>query len=307
MPIAEKHCPTVVHFVRKLPGGSQPVLIQADDGLLYAVKFANNLQGPNLLFNESMGTELYRSCGLPVPAWKPLQITSNFLDRHPYAWIETENGLKKPSAGLCFGSQYIGAAGTRALEILPAALFGRIGNRMDFWLAWLVDVCASHTDNRQAIFVEESDGNLQLYFIDHGHLFGGAAGGGKAHFIAPRYLDSRIYPGVSSRRLRALVKKLVSVDRKAIRKRLSVIPSEWKTPSALDGLDECLQCLADNAFLENLSHAMAQSLIRSGEDGGFTKRSAYIPRTVLRAGIPPTSAISNFAKQRAHHFACGQG
>ncbi len=57
----------VTQYVRNLRGGSQPILARASDGFLYVVKFANNLQGPNLLFNESAGSELYLACGLPIP------------------------------------------------------------------------------------------------------------------------------------------------------------------------------------------------------------------------------------------------
>ena len=159
----------LTRFIRKFRGGSQPILVEASDGLLYVVKFFNNEQGPNLLFNESMGTELYRLSGLPVPSWRPLIVTSSFIERNPACWIETPEGTFRPDPGLCFGSQYLGGKDVQLFEILPGNFHKRVRNPDNFWLAWLLDVCGSHADNRQAIFRQRLDGSLDAIFIDHGH------------------------------------------------------------------------------------------------------------------------------------------
>lgn len=137
--------PWVKRFIRNLRGGSQPILAEASDGLLYVVKFANNLQGPNLAFNEAMGAELYRQLGLPVPDWKPLILRDAFIDNNPDCWIQTPYGRLRPAAGLCFGSRFLGGGGERLFEILPGSAFARVRNLRDFWLAWLIDVCASYS------------------------------------------------------------------------------------------------------------------------------------------------------------------
>jgi hypothetical protein len=185
-------------YIRKLRGGSQPILVQASDGLLYVVKFTNNLQGPNVPFNESIGTELYRACGLAVPSWKPVLVTNSFLDKNPDCWMQTPAGRLRPDSGLCFGSRFLGGDGIRLLEILPGTSFERVRDRKNFWLAWLIDICAEHVDNRQAVFVEDSDGSLDPSFFDMGHLFGGPKADQAKHFRASRYLDPRIYPEVTS-------------------------------------------------------------------------------------------------------------
>jgi hypothetical protein len=82
-------------FVRKLRGSCQPILVRASDGLLYVAKFAKNLQGPNVLFNESAGTELYRAFGLSVPSWKQLVVTGKFVDRNPGCWMQTDDGARR--------------------------------------------------------------------------------------------------------------------------------------------------------------------------------------------------------------------
>ena len=93
---------SVTHFVRNLRGGSQPILAQASDGFLYVVKFANNLQGPNVLFNESAGSELFRAIGVPVPEWRPLRVSDSFLEKNRDCWMQTPGGRLRPSSGLCF-------------------------------------------------------------------------------------------------------------------------------------------------------------------------------------------------------------
>jgi len=246
----------VTLLMRKLRGGSDPVLVAASDGLHYVVKFSNNLQGPNVLFNESAGTELYHGCGLPAPAWKPLLVTDSFLDRTPGAWMETDEGPVRPAAGLCFGSLFMGGEPGRVFEILPGTSFSRIGNRMSLWLAWLVDVCADHVDNRQAIFKEDARGQLHAFFLDHGHLFGGPDGRHRLPIIASRYLDPRIYPELGRDEISGLLKTLRSIDADRIWRRAQALPEEWKSTAALDRLRRCLDSLADASRVRTLLDAM---------------------------------------------------
>ena len=122
----------LTQYIRKLRGGSQPILAQASDGLMYVVKFTNNLQGPNLAFNESMGSELYRACGLEGPSWKPLVITDSFTDKNRDSWMQTPAGTLRPAAGVCFGSRFLGGEDAQLLEILPESRFKRLYNRNHF-------------------------------------------------------------------------------------------------------------------------------------------------------------------------------
>jgi hypothetical protein len=187
-----KDSTVLTRFVRKFRGGSQPILAEASDGLKYVVKFNNNPQGPNVSFNEAMGTELYRAAGLPVPIWKPLNVTEEFLVRNPHCWLETPEGSLKPEPGLCFGAQYLGREGVRLWEVLPRSTFHRIVNKNDFSVAWLLDICASHADSRQAVFEDRLDG-VRAVFVDQGHMFSGPSGTlSKPHYRAAAYLDTRI-------------------------------------------------------------------------------------------------------------------
>jgi hypothetical protein len=276
----------VTQFIRNLRGGSQPVLVRASDGFLYVVKFANNLQGPNLLFNESAGSELYRACGLPVPKWKPLEITDDFLDRNPDSWMETPEGRLRPASGLCFGSRFLGEKSNRILEILPGSMYKRVRNQSSFWLAWLIDVCAEHVDNRQAIFVKGADGWLDACFVDHGHLFGGPKGDSKRYFGASRYLDHRIYGKVSFEMLLAFQEVLRALDADRLRKRIKAIPVEWSHASGREGCEQCLQRLKMASLVQHVIEALTSEPERRADtESGIIGRERKPRSEILRLSL----------------------
>jgi hypothetical protein len=240
-------------FIRKLRGGSQPVLVEGSDGFSYVLKFTNNLQGANLPFNESMGAELFRACGLPVPMWKPLLLTHEFVDQTPECWINTSDGKLRPEPGICFGSRFLGRPNVRLLEILPGANFARVQNRIFFWLAWLVDICCEHTDNRQALFVEDLERRLHTWFIDMGHLFGGPKGDQKPrHFIQPRFLDPRIYTPPESKEIAGCLKSIRSLDADALWRASRSLPEGWLSVSAMRAFFRGLDALANANLVENV-------------------------------------------------------
>jgi hypothetical protein len=278
--------PFVTKFIRSLRGGSQPFLAQASDGLQYVVKLIDNQQGPNLLFNESAGSELYRACGLSVPEWTPLTISDSFLDNNPDCWMLSPNGRFRPATGLCFGSRFLGENGNRLLEILPGTSFRRVRNYAHFWLAWLIDVCAGQTDNRQAIFVQDSEGWLNAHFVDHGHLFGGPRAGPKKNFIASRYLDPRIYLRVPSEELLEFKRVVLTLDSDKLWKQIDLIPADWTQTSALSGFADCIQRLAKPRLVQNVLDTItdAQEQRRAtepGNSGGERKP----PTAVLRPEV----------------------
>ena len=293
---------SLLGFVRKLHGGSQPILAQASDGVDYVVKFVNNPQGQNLLFNEAMGSELFRACGLAVPKWKPLLVSDAFLDQNPGCWMESPTGHLRPAPGLCYGSRFLGGPETQLLEILPGSSFGRVCNRNAFWFAWLIDICADHADNRQAIFVEDALKTLHATFVDHGHMFGGSKGEQYKPFIASRYLDKRIYPDVVWEQLRNFQEVVGSLDVDLLWQRAQHLPEEWTELSALHRFGECLDRLATPSFLQQTLVTMVGI---TGNDNQprctDTAEGRKQPVPVLPSGVQP--AISGrLATSRAVCF-----
>lgn len=250
---SRNHFPRAVRFIRNLRGSSQPVLAQADDNFLYVAKFLNNPQGPNTLFNESAGSDLFLAFGLPTPRWTPLLITDSFVDRNRGCWLRIGHASVRPRAGLCFGSRYLSA---KLFEVLPRAWFSHIANRATFWWAWVIDACANHLDNRQAVFAEGAGRQLTAWFIDHGHLFGGPNGLDRRPRAGFRYLDARVYPHLDGKELKAFLRTIHTVDPEQLRSRAQCLPADWKTASALKNFDRFLDDVADSSRLTDIANEM---------------------------------------------------
>ena len=262
------------------------MLVEGSDGLLYVAKFTHNVERPNLAFNESAGSELYRACGLAVPEWRPLLLTDGFLDATPDCRLQTAGGMERPKAGLCFGSRFLGGEGIRLLEILPGTSMSRVSNSKDFWLAWLIDICAGHADNRQAMFVEESTGWMKAFFFDHGHLFGGPKGECQPHFLASRYLDPRIYKHVCSEDIQHFHKVASSLDVDRLWRAIHLLPEDWTTASAIDGLNHCLGRLSTPRLLQGVLETMiAADDTTNGYAVKNYERGRKPPVAILRPGI----------------------
>ena len=272
----------LIRYIRKLRGSSQPVLVEASDGCLYVVKFVNNPQGQNVLFNECMGTELYSLAGVSVPSWRPLLMSEDFSSQNPACSISTRDGDLSPAPGLCFGSRYLGENGGEIFEILPGSSFLRVRQRSLFWLAWLLDICACHSDNRQCIFLRSTDGTFGAFFIDHGCMFGGPRGDPKEKIIASRYLDPRIYKGFSSNQVRELRRAVGGLNTDLLWRKMDTLPEEWKTESARLCLRMCLDNLSNSKFLDDAIESIVSLHGRQTDVLRFPQSRRH---PVLRSGL----------------------
>jgi hypothetical protein len=295
----------VSQYIRNLRGGSQPILVQASDGQHYVVKFTNNLQGANLPFNESIGNELYRACGLVVPSWKPLFVSDTFLDQNQDCWIQTPEGRLRPNSGPCFGSRFLGGEGIRLLEILPGNSFKRIRNLQSFWLAWLIDICSQHADNRQAIFQEDAKGRLNAFFVDHGHMFGGPKGELAPRFQASHYLDFRIYHHVCSKHLLDFQKIAGSLNVEKLWRQIQELPDDWKTTSALNRFTLCLDRLSTPSLVQNILDTMVDAQQKVHGCGDNNPQSERKPPISLLCPCIQTARLEQSLVERGYsRIAC---
>lgn len=270
----------VKRHIRSLRGSSNPFLAEASDGHLYIVKPMLDQKNSNQHFNESAGTELYRALGLNVPSWRPLLVTETFIAR--MAKGAYRNGYPPGlRAGVAFGSRFLGEGGDQLFEVLPGTSLSWIENRTCLWSAWLIDICALHTDNRQAIFTRSADRRLNVTFIDHGQMFGGSHGDSTPPFIASRYLDSRIYPYVSNQDISALLSDVLSANLDLIWQRVSLIPEEWKTSSGIAAFGDCLGRLSDAKLLESVVNTILHALERETKD----ERTVCLPNSGSNAQV----------------------
>jgi hypothetical protein len=144
----------------------------------------------------------------------------------------------------------------------------------------LIDICAQHADNRQAVFLQNGDGWLDAYFVDHGHLFAGPNGELRRRYEASRYLDSRIYQAVSSAELVSFQKIARNLDVDRLWKSVQTLPDTWKTPTALAGYAECLTRLSTSRLLKNIVATMVvgqQQAIEREENRNRDERKAVFP------------------------------
>ena len=66
-------------LVRKMRGGAQSHLIEADDGRFYIVKFQNNPQHRRILVNEWIASRFLEYLHIAVPATAIVNLSEEFL------------------------------------------------------------------------------------------------------------------------------------------------------------------------------------------------------------------------------------
>lgn len=255
----------IKRHIRNLRGFSHPFLAEAIDGHWYVVKPYSRQAGSNLSFNECASSVLYRACGLSVPEWAPVILTDDFLVENSEAWANGPDGDTRPHAGLAFGSRFLGEQGLQLLEILSRSSIARVTNRSSFWLAWLIDICAQHADNRQVIFAQSPNRQLRAFFVDHGHVFGGPQGDLTPPFSASRYLDERIYHSFLKQDLAVLLSIVKTLNVDQLWQQVNSMPEEWKTAGALKVFADCLNRLEDAGVLQKTADKMFEAVLNSLE------------------------------------------
>jgi hypothetical protein len=179
-----------------MKGGSQAILVQCDDNRFYVVKMAGNPQGSNILANELLGSVIVHAVGLPVAECKVIRLSDHFIDSDPEMWFELSSGRKRPEAGLHFGSLLVGqpSGSERPSEYISRSRINTIANRDAFLGMYLLDVWANQQDNRQAVLLRQPlDGTHEVFFIDHGHMFGGSEWNFEERPGVAFHLESSVY------------------------------------------------------------------------------------------------------------------
>jgi hypothetical protein len=192
-------CPNLVvsanKYLRKMRGSSQAIFVLADDDKHYVVKMFANPIGRNLLANEYIGNLIARSVGLPVARSRRILLTDDFIDRNPDSWFELPSGALRPHQGMHFGSLFVGqtSGAERPTEYISPSKINTITTREAFLGMYILDVWANHQDNRQAIFQRGSDNSRAVFFIDHGHMFGGPDWNFRNKPGSPLHLEMAVY------------------------------------------------------------------------------------------------------------------
>jgi hypothetical protein len=235
-------------FVRKMRGGSQPHLIQAEDGNCYVVKFKDNPQHRRVLVNEWIATGLMQHMSIATPGCALIEVTEEFLSANPGVYISRPTGHSTPSLGAHFGSRFPGDPETAVVhDVLPSVCLKNLQNASDFVGALVLDLWLSNNDTRQAIF-SRTAGNgrpsrYSAFMIDNGYCFNGPRWELKTSKLAPLYFDTGVYEPCWFEDVVALwLAKLNRIPETAVRELADSVPEEWLEGDreALDGLIEQL-------------------------------------------------------------------
>src|SRR6266571_2493707 len=114
---------TAVRHVRKMRGGAQSHLLEADDGHWYVVKFRNNPQHHRILVNELLASAFLDYLKIAVPETAFVQLSPAFLAANPDAHIILGAQRIAIEPGLHFGSRYPGdPSRTAVYDFLPDSL-----------------------------------------------------------------------------------------------------------------------------------------------------------------------------------------
>ena len=141
------------HFIRKMRGGAQAHLLEADDGHYYIVKFQNNPQHRRILVNEWIAGEILSHLQINSPVQQMISISRDFLDRNPDVALLTGNRPVPVQPGWHFGSRHPGTPHTTAIyDFIPDALLGQVANPEQFLASLVFDRWVANADGRQSIF-----------------------------------------------------------------------------------------------------------------------------------------------------------
>lgn len=173
---------TAVRHVRKMRGGAQSHLLEADDGNWYVVKFRNNPQHRRVLVNELLAGVFLDYLKIAAPQTALIHVPGRFLAANPEVHLTLGARRIEVDPGWHFGSRYPGDPSRVAVyDFLPDALLPGIVNLEDFRAILVFDKWTGNADGRQSVFyramIRRGPGEPRPGFvasmIDHGYAFDG--------------------------------------------------------------------------------------------------------------------------------------
>lgn len=144
---------TAIHPVRKMRGGAQSWLLQADDRNWYVVKFRNNPQHRRILVNELISSALLAYLKIAIPETALIRVSEDFLCANPDVHLTLGTRRIPVEPGWHFGSRYPGDPTRIAVyDFLPDALLSQVANLEDFRAILVFDKWVGNADGRQSVF-----------------------------------------------------------------------------------------------------------------------------------------------------------
>jgi hypothetical protein len=229
-------------LVRKLRGGAQAHLIEADDGHFYVVKFRNNPQHRRVLVNEWISATFLEYLQITVPKRAIVRLSPEFLAESPDVHIQLGTKREPVVPGWHFGSRYPGNPSRDAVyDFVPDVLLAKVGNAADFLGVLAFDKWMGNADARQAVFIRAklreyapayTDHPLRVGFIalmiDHGYVFNGPYWDYTDAPITGLYFRPCVYTAVRSwNDFQPWLDRIVEFPEIVIDDSLRELPPEW--------------------------------------------------------------------------------
>src|ERR1700733_12485600 len=97
-----------LRLIRKMRGGAQAHLLEADDGKFYVVKFRNNPQHRRVLINEWIASVFLKQLQISTPEAAFIELTPQFLSAEPDVYMQLGSRRLAVEPGWNFGSRFPG-------------------------------------------------------------------------------------------------------------------------------------------------------------------------------------------------------
>jgi hypothetical protein len=166
--------------LRRMRGGAQAHLIEAEDGCYYVVKFRNNPQHRRVLVNEVVGAVLLERLGISAAPFCVISVSREFLNANSALCLELGSRRVPFEPGWHFGSRYPGDPEKLAVyDFIPDLLLKQVVNLREFHGILAFDKWAGNADGRQSVFYRAGSGaaarrsGFHALMIDQGFLFNG--------------------------------------------------------------------------------------------------------------------------------------
>jgi hypothetical protein len=142
-----------LRLIRKMRGGAQAHLIEANDGHFYVVKFINNPQHRRILVNEWIASAFLNYLGISTPEVAMVRVSETFLAANPEAYIQLGSHHHAIPPGWHFGSRFPGDPARNVVyDFLPDSLIEKVENLAEFRGVLAFDKWMGNADSRQAVF-----------------------------------------------------------------------------------------------------------------------------------------------------------
>jgi hypothetical protein len=249
---------TAVRHVRKMRGGAQSHLLEADDGHWYVVKFRNNPQHRRILVNELLASEFLAYLKIAAPETALIHITPEFLEACA-GEVRITLGSRSIAVepGWHFGSRYPGdPSRTAVYDFLPDALLPKVMNIEDFLAVLVFDKWTANADGRQAVFYRAmvrrggSGGGspavpgFVVRMIDHGFIFNGPEWDFVESPVQGLYPRPLVYRSVRSLGdFQPWLDQVVNFPEEVIDRAWKRVPADW-----IDGEEDDLERLLERLY-----------------------------------------------------------